>query len=495
VQGKAERAPVADVSVPDSVGGIVAAVSGLTTFGHRTHPADLGAPDGFVNATPCSTSYGQKVATDQPAFQGASLPYAVCGYTPSQLRGAYGLGASSARGVGQTVAITDAFDASPLRSDANTYSARHGEPTFAAGQFQDRSFPESQADPQRVSDCGGNGWYGEQTLDIEAVHGMAPAANVLYYGAASCYDDDLMAQLAQIVTDNNASVVTNSWGEYTYYLGPQHKVYSTVDPSLIDAYETVFKQGAVQGIGFYFSSGDDGDEVANVGVKFPDYPAEDPWVTAVGGTSLAINAQSKRQFETGWGTEKYVLSTNGKKWQISLPFQYGAGGGDAAGLFDRPSYQVGVVQDGSNGRAVPDIGLDADPTTGMLVGETQSFPAASTFGPAGVHYGEYRIGGTSLASPLMAGVAAAYQQSHARIGFANPWIYALARNGAFYDVTPQGDAGNVRSDYANAVNADGGLIYSVRTFDQDSSLTTGPGWDNVTGVGSVIFGNLKPASR
>ena len=55
----------------------------------------------------------------------------------------------------------------------------------------------------------------------------------------------------------------------------------------------------------------------------------------------------------------------------------------------------------------------------------------------------------------------------------------------FYDVTPQGDAGNVRADYANGQNADGGIVYSVRTFDQDSSLTTGPGWDDVTGVGSV----------
>ena len=57
--------------------------------------------------------------------------------------------------------------------------------------------------------------------------------------------------------------------------------------------------------------------------------------------------------------------------------------------------------------------------------------------------------------------------------------------GAFYDVTPQGDAGNVRQDYMNGINSDNGLLYTLRTFNQDSSLTTGPGWDNVTGVGSV----------
>ena len=96
--------------------------------------------------------------------------------------------------------------------------------------------------------------------------------------------------------------------------------------------------------------------------------------------------------------------------------------------------------------------MDADPTTGMLVGETQNFSLPSTFGPAGVHYGEYRIGGTSLASPLMAGAQAVAQANEGgrRIGFANPLIYFLARNpGEFYDVTPQGDPGNVRADYAN----------------------------------------------
>ena len=109
------------------------------------------------------------------------------------------------------------------------------------------------------------------------------------------------------------------------------------------------------------------------------------------------------------------------------------------------------------------------------IGETQNFPLASRFGPAGVHYGEYRVGGTSLASPLMAGAQAVAQgNAGQRIGFANPLIYFLARNPhMFNDVTPQGDPGNVRADYVNGSNADDGVVYTVRTFDQDSSLTTG----------------------
>ena len=92
-------------------------------------------------------------------------------------------------GAGATVAITDAYDAPQLESDTNTYSSLHGDAAFAPGQFSDHSVPE---DATTGDDCGGNGWYGEQALDVEAVHGMAPAANVLYYGAASCNDDDLL---------------------------------------------------------------------------------------------------------------------------------------------------------------------------------------------------------------------------------------------------------------------------------------------------------------
>ena len=95
----------------------------------------------------------------------------------------------------------------------------------------------------------------------------------------------------------------------------------------------------------------------------------------------------------------------------------------------------------------------------------------------------------------MAGVQAVAQGS-GRIGFANPKIYDLAKvqantagkskeaTGAFYDVTHQGDIANARADNANGVNADDGTVFSVRTFDEDTSLTTTRGWDDVTGVGA-----------
>ena len=486
VNGKQAQAPAADVSVPDSLAGYVTAVTGLSTLGHAVKPADFGAPDAFVNATPCSKYYGEQTARTLPRFQHQTLSYAVCGYTPGQLRGAYGVdgfGNTQSLGRGQTVAITDAYDEPSLLADANTYAMRQGDRPFSFGQFQDRSVPE---DASTGNDCGGNGWYGEQALDVEAVYAMAPAANVLYYGAASCFDDDLLAQLSQVVHDNKASIVTNSWGEPTFIVVDGQLV-ETIDDSLVAAYESIFKQGAVQGIGFMFSSGDEGDELDSAGYAHPDYPTGDPWVTSVGGTSLAVGRNNQRQFETGWGTEKYGLSSDGSSWVQTVPFLYGAGGGISQ-VFPEPAYQRGVVPRSATGRAVPDVGMDADPTTGMLVGQTQNFSLSSRFGPAGVHYGEYRIGGTSLASPLFAGAEAVAQANEGgrRIGFANPLIYALDRiPGEFYDVTPQGDLGNVRADFANGQNGDDGILYSVRSFDQDSSLTTGRGWDDVAGVGSL----------
>jgi subtilase family serine protease len=499
VNGKPERAPAQDISVPASVADSVLAVTGLTTFGHTVKPADFGPPGGFRNNTPCSSFYAQQVASSLPKFKGRTLPYATCGYVPSQLRNAYGVGQGGGFGQGQTVAITDAFDSPRLASDANQYSTNRGDSPFKGSQFQDRSVPECQSGTgldcaTLQAQCGGNGWYGEQNLDIEAVHGMAPRANVLYYGAGSCFDVDLLAQLNQVVQDNKASIVTNSWGQPTFVVGtqfgcPAGQVCIVVDQPTINAYESIFKHGAMLGIGFYFSSGDNGDELQAFGFSHPDFPTGDPWVTSVGGTSLAIGRNGQRIFETGWGTSQW-RSTNGyHSWNLNIaPFQYGSGGGYSQ-IFAQPTYQNGVVMNNpTGGRAVPDIGAVGDPTTGMLIGITQNF--ADT----GVGYGEFRIGGTSLSSPLMAGIQADAQSiSGHRIGFANPEIYFLARvaNGVYYDVTPQGDDGNIRSDFVNGLNSASGIRFSVRTFDQDSSLVTGPGWDDVTGVGAVTASYIQ----
>ena len=471
--GQSVTAPSRAATIPANLAPTVLAVSGLDTTVHKVAHTSVPAappPAGFVNARPCSLSYGQIQAkfkadfqTPLPTFNGKVLPYAPCGYTGPQFRAAYE-GDTDLDGAGVTVAITDAYAAPTIVKDAKTYAANHGDARYAPGQF-------SQVKPSAFThqaECGPSGWYGEETLDVEAVHAMASSANVKFYASASCFDSDFLDTLAKVVDDGDASLVSNSWSD----------VESNESADTVAAYEQVFLQGAMQGISFVFSSGDSGDELANTGLKQVDYPASDPFVTAAGGTTDAIGANGSLAWQSGWGVQKYGLSADGTSWQ-PVGFLYGAGGGYSA-LFNRPAYQDGVVPTSAPaGRAVPDVGLDADPTTGMLVGETQTFPD-------GVRYGEYRIGGTSLAAPLFAGMTAlTVQHAGTGLGLLNPTIYSQAGSGTFTDVKGKSrDAGNVRVDYANGVDAADGLLYSVRTFNQDSTLSLARGWDDVTGVGS-----------
>ncbi|SDI84239.1 physarolisin II. Serine peptidase. MEROPS family S53 [Frankineae bacterium MT45] len=473
--GQNVQAPAGALSVPNSVASAVLAVSGLDTTTRTMTHSDAVAPPppSFVNGRPCSQFYGQVDAkyradykTPLPKFNGKTLPYAVCGYTGVQFRTAYE-GATELSGTGVTVAIVDAYASPTIASDAATYTNNHGDGSYAPGQL-------TQVPPATVehtAECDASGWYGEETLDVEAVHAMAPTANIRYYGAKSCYDDDLLDAIHKVVTQNKVQLVTNSYGD----AGEEGQ---TAD--VIAAWESVFLQGAMQGISFMYSSGDNGDELQDIGLKSADYPASDPYVTAVGGTSTAIDGSGMLAWESGWGTHKYTLSTDGKSWS-PVGYLYGAGGGYST-LFNRPSYQDGVVPTNAPpGRAVPDVAMDADPTTGMLVGQTQTFPNG------GVAYGEYRIGGTSLASPLFAGMTALTLEAGGGtgLGLLNPLLYSQATSGNFTDVkgTPP-DAGNVRVDYKDGNTRASGLIYSVRTFGQDSSLTTAKGWDDVTGIGS-----------
>ncbi len=446
----------------------------------------VGAPPdvAFLNARPCSTYWGEQVATGIPALPSAyapGVPYAPCGYTPTQLQGAYGVSAlpSSIKGRGVRVAVVDAYSSPTILSDANTYATTHGQPAFRGRQFSQlpaTSYRYGYDDTVNGDLCGEQGWYGEESLDVEAVHAMAPGASVLYTGAASCLDSDLLTSLNKLIDGHRADIISNSWGD----------IGENVDPVTLAAYHSVFVQAALEGIGVFFSSGDNGDEVDTAGTRTVDYPASDSWVTAVGGTSIGIGQRNNYLFETGWGTTKSTLVDSAWAPSAPGPWLYGAGGGTSQ-LFAQPWYQRGVVPSsisryfgGAPGRAVPDISAIADPSTGMLVGQTQTFPDGT------VKYSEYRIGGTSLASPIVAGIEALSDQAAgAPHGFANPAIYDLAGSRAVRDVVnPAQTLADVRVDFVNGVDDADGTKVSLRTFNQTESISTAPGYDDVTGVGT-----------
>jgi subtilase family serine protease len=501
--GQTARAPAQAATAPASVASSVLGVSGLDTAKSQIKPADTlpPPPQNYWVAPPCSTYYGQLTATNEPTAYGIHQPWTNCGYTPRQIRGAYGVTASGATGKGVSVAVVDAYASPTMASDANQYAKVTGDPGFSPGQYQQylpATFTETAAD-----ECDAQGWYGEESLDVESVHGEAPAANVRFVAAASCEDSDLLAADALVVNQHLASIVTDSFGEPAQY------------STLNSTWDQVFEIGAVEGIGFFFSSGDSGyegvgEDSASSGDQV-DYPTSSPWVTSVGGTSLAIGKSNNYEWETSWGTLLDPLAANGKSWEYTPPGEYpayydGSSGGGVSTEYTQPFYQRGVVPSSlsenpptgpstTKYRVVPDVSALADPSTGFLVGETTLQPNGTTYA-----FSLSRIGGTSVASPTFAGIEADAQQafdtahhSSAVIGFANPLIYSLYGTRAYHDVTdhPAGQPYNlaeVRNNYTDPYTKTGPLITYLRTLGIDGegsdALPAVKGYDDSTGVGS-----------
>jgi subtilase family serine protease len=526
------RAPEEAASVPSAIAGDVIAVSGLDTGSHVVKPAAVQLNDGaqphdvlpppgsnYFVAPYCSAYYGQLTATTVsgtataiPTLNGMAQPWVNCGYTPAQIRGAYNVGKSGETGKGVTVAVVDAYASPTMPQDANAYAryvaARGGNPAldkpFRPGQYKQVLMGDTDG-WQKTTACTAAGWYSEEALDVESVHGMAPDANVTYVGAASCDDSDLANAIAYIVEHHAADIVTDSWGE------PFDQA------AIAPTFDTLFQYGAVKGIGFFFSAGDNGYEdpayqAANSkSDKIQvDYPPSSPWVTAVGGTSLAIGSSNNYEFETAWGTVNDPLTTSstGSAWTFNpdaptaadLQTHWGgSGGGGVSTHYQQPTYQKGVVPaslalavpQGTTKtpmRVVPDVSVLADPATGILYGQTVLGADQKTTG-----FYLSRIGGTSLASPIFAGIEADAQQASGKaIGFANPKIYALAHANpaihAFHDVAARPGTFQVRSNYTDPATAALPLVTNLRLLGVNgtgpSALVATQGYDDATGVGS-----------
>jgi subtilase family serine protease len=522
IGGKRLRVAERDLAVPAPLAHVVLGLSGVNQVIARPNStvdnprqtnsatSSTPPPPGFRAAQPCAGYYGQIVDTTLPPYGNgypSPAPWAVCGYTPPQFRSAYHL-KGAFDGTGVTVAIVDAYLAPTLLSDAQTFAQRH-DPTHPLNSKQfTANQPTGGYNEQDA--CGASGWYGEQSLDVEAVHGTAPGAHILYTAGANCNQTALNEAVQRIVDGRLADVITNSYGD------PAGDVLDP--PSVKEATDNTLIMAAGTGISVLFSSGDSGDEFTSYGVPVADYPAASPYVTAVGGTSLQIGSKGQRTGEFGWSTARSFLCNETYKglggcpdsplgtWQpIDLALDGGSGGGTSF-VYPQPFYQAGVVPASLSRfnsayvgdqpmRVEPDISMEADPATGMLVGETQTFPN-------GVYYDEYRIGGTSVASPLMAGVIArADQEAGTPLGFLNPELYSLyGSKGAFYDILPAGKQDMSRADYANSLDDTQGKLYTTRIVDyegqeqyceptgacqtRDVALKTAAGYDNMTGLGS-----------
>ena len=485
------------LTVPSDIAPLVVSVVGLNAAMAKPMAKTVPPPPVFKNARPCSRFYAQKFAKrfrvikkkgkvvgteGLPDAYGSRQPWAVCGYRPRQIQGAYGVADDVRNGLGgqgQTVAIIDAFASPTIRRDLRIYSKRHGLPKL---RLRQKTF---KGPCKKCSRALRQGWFGEQTLDFDAVHTMAPKARIYYAGAANP-GPGLLRALNYIVDRHKAQIITNSYGA----VGEQ-------SPD-IAANEQAFRQAIAQGIGVYFSSGDDGNEKDTIGYVSADYPTSSPRVTAVGGTTLAVGPVNNFRFELAWQTYNSVLAANHRRWDPKPPgdFYYG-GGGEVSRFFAQPPYQRRVVprrystRFGGKGRTLPDISMLGDPTTGLAVGETVAYPNGKRA------YVEARFGGTSLSSPLMAGyMALADQMAGYHHGFVNPAIYRAYRSGtSIRDIKQtRRPIASVKRDFNNGFNGKQGYLISLRTS-KGGALPARNGYDLATGLGSPRGDALLRALR
>ena len=302
------------------------------------------------------------------------------GVTAAQLATAYGLGAGSADGNGQVVAIVGAFHDPFLTSDLATFDQANG--LYGTSAAQVSGFV-TQVDlaGNRVND----GWAGEAALDVEAVRVMAPSARIVVVEALSDNVSDLLAAVDVARSMAGVSVVSMSWGGSEFQ-----------GETALDAHFTT-PAGHIP-ITFLAATGDTGSGA--------EWPSSSPNVIAVGGTALTVDTAGDYYGEQGWS---------------------GSGGG-FSGYESEPTYQLAAQTSGV--RTSPDVSIDASPNTGLS--------AYSTTPTNGIGSWD-ATGGTSLSTQLWAGLIADADQARVMSGQStldtNTALTLLYSNpGAFHDV-------------------------------------------------------------
>jgi len=532
--GAVHRMNASEAAVVGPAAPLVAAVQGLSDLGYRsdaapafdpeTHtpyagvrPSAIGS-DGLFFSADClrspqtitfTTGGGFPTATYTGNRYGADITSGIpnlppCGYDAAEMQTAYRLNPlyqSGLNGRGQTIVIVDAFGSNTIRSDANLFSSLNGLPALTSSNFHIFK-PNGVATCTRTNGCIAGNWQFETTLDVEWAHAIAPGANIaLVLGADNSFTNLDIANLFAI-ENGLGNVISNSFGI------PEIALVVFL-PSELVVENGISQIAAALGISLNVSSGDSGDNLAldraAFGIDSVSTPANDsPFTTVIGGTSTFLNAHHFIKLQTGWGLN-FVRIAEPTPNPPTIPplffgFQFGSGGGTSV-VFAKPAYQSGLSGDF---RQVPDISMNADPETGNeIIVTPDSIPGHQKFVEV--------FGGTSLSCPMFSALWAIANQAAGGgpVGEAAPILYQLPL-GAIIDVKAVSSGFNVTGVINNPPNPPQKLSpaflaqplenttrfvsalfqspastrWDVFTFGTDSSLTTGTGWDNVTGLGT-----------
>ena len=389
--GATFSAPPRDPQIPSSLAGIVRAVHGLTTL--PAAAPHLERRTGVVATPPAANGAIKRPA---PAPGKAPLPASATpvGLTPAGIRTAYDLAPAYSNGIdgtGQTMAVfeLDGYTAADI-----------------AGYEQTFGLPAVPLQNVLVDGAGGGAGSNaaEVTLDLELQLAVAPGASRLLVYEGPNSDAGVVDTYARIANDDLATSISTSWGLCEPF----------ILSSTMQSQDTIFAQMAAQGQSIFAASGDSGAKDCGGSQLAVDYPASDPWMTGVGGTHLNLNSNGSYGSETAWdGT------------CASGPC---AGGGGVSTTWPQPAWQTGpgVQNQFSTGkREVPDVSLNADPSTGYAIYLGGSW---------------LEFGGTSAAAPIWAAwsaLANEYAAAHGRahLGFAAPALYQIGGDTQQYSLT------------------------------------------------------------
>jgi subtilase family serine protease len=321
------------------------------------------------------------------------------GYTVAQVRHAYGFDTLTGNGAGQTIAIVDAYGSATVQSDLDVFCARMG----VAPTTVDVRTPQGKA-PKN------SGWALETSLDVQWAHAIAPGAKIMLVVAKSASLGNLL-DAVDYAARNGASQISMSWGASEF--------------SSEKNYDSYFQKS---GVTYIASSGDNGAGVS--------WPAASPYVVAVGGTNLQLDAAGNVLNETAWS---------------------GSGGGISV-YQTRPGYQGGWNT--ASGRGVPDVSYNADPNTGVPV-YISNYNGST---------GWVTVGGTSAGAPQWAAAIALVNAARTTaLSGTNGALYALAN-------------ANYSNYYRDIVVGTNGYTAVAR-------------YDYVTGLGSPLAATLVTALK
>jgi pseudomonalisin len=322
-------------------------------------------------------------------FAGAAT---IAPHDPTQFSSIYG-GTGLPTAAGVTVGIITEGDMTQAVTDLNTFTANNGLPTVNTQVIY------------TGADSGDNSGNDEWSIDTQDIIGASggQVGQLILYATPSLTDANLLADFNTAVTANVAKVINVSIGGCET---------DTRNDGTAAASDQIFELAVAQGQTFSIATGDRGSDECQNGGNVPSWPADSPYVVAVGGTTLDAST-------TTWSSETVWVD----------------GGGSPSTFEPKPTWQNALVP--GTKRGLPDIAMDGDPNSGAEVY---------------VNGGLEQWGGTSLASPIFVGLwARMIAIKGTSIGFAAPLLYQLPA-ASFHDITlgnNGGEAAKVGYDFAS----------------------------------------------